>query len=105
MVQEIFDNYLMDFMRVFIDDFSMASDKAKHFFQLRLCLQRLRESKLKLNSVKCNFTIRMGVLLGPIVSIGSGPRLCEGHDRVDSPKKPKGIGKIHRQNQMAFSIH
>ena len=36
MVQEIFYDYLTDFLKVFIDDFSVARDKAKHLFHLRL---------------------------------------------------------------------
>lgn len=38
MVREIFYNYLTDFMKVFVDGNSVAGDKAKHLFHLRLCL-------------------------------------------------------------------
>lgn len=40
MVQEIFYDYLTDFMKVFVDDFSVAGERAKHLFHLKLCLQR-----------------------------------------------------------------
>ena len=68
MVQEIFYDYLMDFMKVFVDDFSVAEERAKHLFHLRLCLQRCRDTRLKLNPTKCAFAIRSGILLGHIVS-------------------------------------
>ena len=38
MVQEIFYDYLTNFMKVFVDDFSVAGEKAKHLFHLKLCL-------------------------------------------------------------------
>ena len=68
MVQEIFYDYLTDFMKVFVDDFSVAGDRAKHLFHLRLCLQRCRDTRLKLNPAKCAFAVKSGILLGHIVS-------------------------------------
>ena len=61
MVQEIFYDYLIDFMKVFVDDFSVAREKAKHIFHLRLCLQRCRDTKLNLISKKCAFAIKSEV--------------------------------------------
>ena len=55
-------------MKVFVDDFSVAREKAKHVFYLRLCLQRCRDTSLKLNPAKCAFAVKTGVLLGHIVS-------------------------------------
>ena len=40
MVQEIFYDYLTNFMKVFVDDLSVIREKAKHLFHFRLCLQR-----------------------------------------------------------------
>ena len=68
MVQEIFYDYLTDFMKVFVDDFSVGGDRAKHLFHLRLCLQRCRDTRLKLNPAKCAFAVKSGILLGHIVS-------------------------------------
>lgn len=66
MVQEIFNDYLTNFMKVFVDNFSVAGDKAKHLFHLRLCPQRCRDTRLKRNPQK--IPIKSGVLLGHIVS-------------------------------------
>ena len=35
----------MDFMKVFIDDFSVANGRAKYLLHLRLCLQRCKDTK------------------------------------------------------------
>ena len=68
MVQEIFYEYLTTFMRVFVDDFSVFGKQAEHLHQLMLCLEKCRQSKLKLNPAKCAFAVTSGVLLGHIVS-------------------------------------
>ena len=60
MVQEIFYDYLIVFMKVFVDDLSVAREKAKHIFHLRLCLQRCRDTSLKLNPTKCACVVRLG---------------------------------------------
>ena len=68
MVQEILYDYLTDFMKVFVDDFNVLGENSKHLFHLRLCLQRCRDIRLKLNLAKCDFVVRSRALLGYIVS-------------------------------------
>ena len=67
MVQKILWDYKLDFMKVCVYDFSLAKERDKHLFQLRLCLQRCKDTNLKLNLEKCAFAIRIGVLLGHII--------------------------------------
>ena len=68
MVQEIFYDYLTDFMKVFVDDFNVVAEKTKHIFHLKVCLQRCGDTRLKLYPAKCAFAVKTGVLLGHIVS-------------------------------------
>ena len=68
-------------MKVFVDDFNVVGEKAKHIFHLRLCLQRCRDTNLKLNPTKCAFAIKSEDLLEHIASI-------EGW-KID-PKKTRG---------------
>ena len=101
MVQEIFDDYQMDFMKVFIGDFSVASDRAKQLFHLRLCLQTCRDTKLKLNPTKCAFTVKTGVLLRHIISkenLALDPNKVQVVTKMIAPKNLKelerSLGKI-----------
>ena len=55
-------------MQVFLDDFSVYSQKSKHFEHLRLCLEQCRKGRLSLNPAKCAFEVTSGALLGHIVS-------------------------------------
>lgn len=70
MIQEIFYDNLTEFMRVFVDDFSVFDRFVEHLHQLCLCaLERCMRTKLKLNPLKCAFVVvRGGTLLRHIVS-------------------------------------
>ena len=39
-IQEIFNDYILAFMQVFLDDFADYSRETEHFEHLRLCLER-----------------------------------------------------------------
>ena len=97
MVQEIFYDYLTDFMKVFVDDFSVAGERAKHLFQLRLCLQRCRDTRLKLNPAKCAFAVKSGILLGHIVSkegLSIDPDKVKAIQEMKPPGNPKELERF-----------
>ena len=66
--QKTFEHYLFDFMRVFMDDFSVFGKKGKHLEHLKLCLQRCTMFRMSLNPFKCAISVKRGVLLGHVVS-------------------------------------
>ena len=59
-VNQIFKDYLNDFMKLFLDDFSVYSDIETHLPKLRLVFERCRQYGVSLNPDKCIFlcTIR-----------------------------------------------
>ena len=97
MVQEIFYEYLTTFMRVFVDDFSVFGKQAEHLHQLMLCLEKCRQSKLKLNPAKCAFGVTSGVLLGHIVSkdgLAVDPRKVEVIRKLRTPSNIKELSRF-----------
>ena len=106
MVQEIFYDYLTDFMKVFVDDFSVAGERAKHLFQLRLCLQRCRDTRLKLNPAKFAFAIKSGILLGHIVSkegLSIDPDKVKAIQEMKPPGNPKELERF--MGKVTFGTH
>ena len=67
-ITEIFNEYILTFMQVFLDDFAVYGQRLEHMTQLRLCLDRCRQAWLSLNPTKCAFLVTSGNLLGHIVS-------------------------------------
>ena len=65
---EIFEEYILAFMQVFLDDFAMYSQKTEHLNHLRMCLEKCWTARLSLNPAKCAFEVTSGALLGPIIS-------------------------------------
>ena len=65
---EIFGEYILGFMQVFLDDFAVYNRHTEPLDHLRLCLEKCREYRLTLNPEKCVFGIANGNLLGHIVS-------------------------------------
>ena len=65
---EIFVEIIPKFMQVFLDDFAVFSMMDKHLGCLSECLQRCRDTHLKLNPAKCAFAVYDGRLLGHLVS-------------------------------------
>ena len=84
-------------MRVFLDDFSVFGKKSEHLYQLRLCFERCRMSRLSLNPAKCAFAVKRGVLLGHIISeegMQVDPRKVEVIQKAKSPKNLKELGRF-----------
>ena len=65
---EIFDDYILAFMQVFLDDFAVHCKKDDHLEHLRLYLDKCRLARLSLNLIKCAFRVTSVTLLGHIVS-------------------------------------
>ena len=63
-----FEPYLTEFMRIFMDDFSVFGEKVKHLEYLRKCFERCRLFRMSLNPHKCAIAVQKGKLLGHIIS-------------------------------------
>jgi hypothetical protein len=66
-VMTIFVEFLNDFMKLFLDNFSIYGRKADKIKYLKLCLQRCKECGLSLNPEKCMICVTSGRLLGHVV--------------------------------------
>jgi hypothetical protein len=67
-IMEIFEEYILGFMQVFLDDFAVFGTCKMHLQHVELCLRSCREARLSLNTANCAFTVTSGRLLGHIVS-------------------------------------
>ena len=67
-MMDIFKDFLRHFLEVFIDDFTVFSERTDHHEFLRKTFQRCRESGLKLHPRKCFLGMEFGVPLGHVVS-------------------------------------
>jgi hypothetical protein len=69
-----FRKYLDNFMKIFLDGFTVYSDMESHLQKFKLCFQKCREYGISLNPNKCAFMVFSGMILGFIVSkIGKLP--------------------------------
>jgi hypothetical protein len=64
--------YLDNFMKIFLDDFTMYSDMESHLQKLKLCFQMCKEYGSSLNPNKCAFMVFSRMILGFIVSKEKG---------------------------------
>ena len=58
-IMEIFGEYILGFMQVFLDDFAVYNRHTEPLDHLRLCLEKCREYRLILNPEKCVFGIEV----------------------------------------------
>lgn len=56
-MSEIFGPFLIDFMRIFLDDLSVFGSREKHLEHLRLCLRRCCEVSFSLLSAPLRFEV------------------------------------------------
>ncbi len=56
-VNRTFKEYLDQFMKIFLNDFTFYSDMENHLMKLRLCFQKCREYKISLHLDKCAFMV------------------------------------------------
>jgi len=67
-MNKVFDPFLGLFLRVFIDDFGVYSDRGFHFAKLELIFQRLDSSRVILSPEKTIIGFSKGKMVGHIVS-------------------------------------
>jgi len=69
LMNKVFKNYLNKFLVIYIDDTNIFSNNFKeHLIYLRLTLDKLRQTGLKLNAKKCQFGKTSLAFLGHIIS-------------------------------------
>lgn len=56
-VSRAFKNYLDKFIKIFLDDFIVHNDIYIHIAKFKLCFQKCRKFRIKLNPDKCAFTL------------------------------------------------
>lgn len=94
---KVFEPYLNDFMRVFIDDFSVFGSKAMHLNHLRMCLTRARMFRMSLNPYKSAIAVKKGILLGYVLSeegLAIDPKKVEAIQKVPVPKHLKELSRF-----------
>ena len=67
-IMEIFGEYIMMFMQVFLHHFVVYNRNMEHLHHLQLCLEKCQTTRLSLNPAKCAFRVTHEALLGHIVS-------------------------------------
>ena len=101
-VNQIFKDYLNDFMKLFLDNFCVYNDIATHLPKLRLVFKRCRQYSVSLNRNKCIFYVPSGVILGYIVcQAGKFPdsKKIEALVKMPPPKNVKAIQTFNRLAQ------
>ncbi|MCH79701.1 hypothetical protein A2U01_0000455, partial [Trifolium medium] len=64
----IFHDFINDFMQVYIDDVVVKSKaKIDHLTHLRMAFERMRSYNLKMNPMKCAFSVSAGKFLGFLI--------------------------------------
>jgi hypothetical protein len=56
-INKVFREYLNQFMKMCLDDFTIYNDMESHLMKLRLCFQKCGEYKISLNPKKCLYGI------------------------------------------------
>jgi hypothetical protein len=85
-VTKTFKEYLDNFMKIFLYDFTIYNDIKTHLQKLRLCFQKCKEYKINLNPSNCDFMVFYGMILGFIISKkGKLPNPKKKHAMVNMP--------------------
>jgi hypothetical protein len=90
-VTKTFKEYLDNFMKIFLDDFTMYNDMDNHLHKLILCFQKCKEYGISLNLDKCAFMVFSGMILGFIISKERklpDPEKIQIIVKMPSPKNP-----------------
>lgn len=67
-VNKAFKDYLDDFMKLFLDDFTTSNDLDTHLSKLWWCFEKCWEYGINLNLEKCAFMVFWGMILRFIIS-------------------------------------
>ncbi len=68
MVSKSFMDYLDDFMKHFLDDFTIFNDLDTHLSKLRKCFEKCQEYGISLNLEKCAIMVFSSMILSFIIS-------------------------------------
>ena len=96
-IAEIFDDYILTFMQVFLDDFVVYGRKLEHLGHLCLCLERCQQAWSSLNPAKCAFYVSNSPQLGHIVSldgIAMNPDKVHGILNAPAPTTTKSLSRF-----------
>ncbi len=67
-INRAFKKYLDEFMKIFLDDFTVYSDMGSHLMKFKLWFQKCKEYRISFNPEKCAFMVFLGLILGFITS-------------------------------------
>jgi hypothetical protein len=98
-ITKIFEEYILGFMQVFLDDFAVFGTRKAHLQHVELCLKKCREARLSLNPAKCAFAVTSGMLLGHIVSkdgIALDPDKVKAILEAPAPHNAKALSRFLR---------
>ena len=96
-ISEIFKDFVMAFMQVFLADFAVYEQQLEHLAHLQLCLERCKHARLSLNRTKCAFHVTSGALLGHIVSqdgIAMDPDKVQAILNAPAQPQPKHLARF-----------
>jgi hypothetical protein len=63
-VSKAFKEYLDQFMKIFLDNFTVYSDMKSYLMKLRFCFQKCKKYKINHNTKKCAFMLFSRLILG-----------------------------------------
>jgi hypothetical protein len=67
LITQTFQEYLNNFIQVFLDDFNVYGQKVKDLNHLKKSMTQCKNNGISLNPKKCAFSVNLGVLLRHIV--------------------------------------
>jgi hypothetical protein len=99
-------------LEIYIDDVVVKSDSmGSHLADLRLALERMRRHGLKMNPLKCTFSVSAGKFLGFIIhehGIEIDPMKIESINKVQPPQckndMQKFLGKLNYLRRFIFNL-
>jgi hypothetical protein len=108
----IFHDLLGIILEIYIDDVLVKSDSMDNYLaDLRLALERIRRYVLKMNLLKCIFSVSTGKFLGFIIyehGIEIDPTKLESINKVQSPQSKndiqKFLGKLNYLRWFIFNL-
>jgi hypothetical protein len=93
-MNKVFDPFLGLFLRVFINDFGVYTDRASHLAKLELVFQLLDNSGVTLSSKKTTISFSKGKMVGHIVSkdgVATDPNKLDRISKLPFPTTKKTL--------------
>ena len=102
-MQRIFDDMLHKQVECYVDDLVVKTNRGNQLQDLRIVFNRLRKYQLKMNPLKCAFSVTSGKFLGFIVrhrGIEVDPSKIDAIQKMPIPKNLKELRSL--QGHLAF---